>query len=55
MLMWHFLREMKDQGLLQIKHLPSDDNPADIFTKNTSAAVFERHLPKYCGKDEYIS
>jgi hypothetical protein len=51
----HFLREMKDQGLLQMKHLPGDDNPADIFTKNTSAAVFKRHLPKYCGKAEYIS
>jgi hypothetical protein len=24
----HFLREMKDQGLLQMKHLPGDDNPA---------------------------
>jgi hypothetical protein len=51
----HFLREMKDQGLLQIKHLPGSDNPADIFTKNTAAAIFERHVPKYCGTDEYIS
>jgi hypothetical protein len=46
----HFLREMEDRGLLQIKHLPGDDNPANIFTKNTSLkpivglSIFEHHL-----------
>ena len=30
-----FLCKLKDQGLLTIKHLPGEDNDADIFTKNT--------------------
>ena len=42
-----FLREMKDNRLLMIKHIPSDENDADIFTKNTFALVFERHVPKF--------
>jgi hypothetical protein len=28
----HYLRELKDEGLLVIKHVPGDDNDADIFT-----------------------
>ena len=50
----HFLPELKDDGLLVIKHLPGDENDPDIFTKNTTAAVFERHIPKYVGNDMYM-
>ena len=50
----HFLRELKDLGLLVVKFVPGDENDADIFTKNTSAAVFERHIPKFIGVDEYM-
>ena len=50
----HFLRELKDEGLLVIKHVDGDSNDADIFTKNTEAKVFNRHLPKYVGKDKYM-
>jgi hypothetical protein len=28
----HYLRELKDEGLLVIKHLPGEENNADIFT-----------------------
>ena len=51
-----FLRELKDQSpsLLIVKHVPGDENDADIFTKNTTAAVFERHIPKFVGHDEYM-
>ena len=49
-----FLRELKEQGLLVIKHVPGDENDADIFTKNVTPAVFEKHLPLYVGKDEYM-
>jgi len=51
----HFLRELKDRSLIVIRHISGDDNDADIFTKNTSAAVFERHIPLYVGIDEYMS
>jgi hypothetical protein len=51
----HFLRELKEEGLLVIKHISGDDNDSDIFTKNTSVKVFERHIPKFVGTDEYMS
>ena len=47
--------ELKDRGLIVIRHISGDDNDADIFTKNTSAAVFERHIPLYVGVDEYMN
>jgi hypothetical protein len=30
--------------LLVIKHISGDDNEADIFTKNTTTAVFDKHV-----------
>ena len=51
----NFLRELKDQSLLLVKHVPGGDNDADIFTKNVSAAIFHKHIPKFVGMDEYIS
>ena len=47
----YFLRELKDDGLLIIKHISGD---ADIFTKNTTAAVFNKHVVKFVGNDEYV-
>ena len=50
----YFLRELKDQGKLVIRHISGDDNDADIFTKNTSAAVFNKHVVNFVGTDEYV-
>jgi len=51
----YFLHELKDQGLLVTRHISRDKNDTDIFTKNVTSAVFNRHIPLYLGKDEYIS
>ena len=51
----NFLRELKDQSLLLVKHVPGGDNDADIFTKNELAAIFHKHIPKFVGMDEYLS
>jgi hypothetical protein len=40
----YVLRELKDQGLLVIKHIVGEKNDADIFTKNVTSAVFDRHV-----------
>jgi len=40
---FHFVREMIDQGLLEIAFVPTDKNVADIFTKNLSMEKFEFH------------
>ena len=50
----YFLRELKDQGLLVIKHIAGEQNDADIFTKNVTSAIFDRHVPLYVGNDGYV-
>ena len=51
----YFLRELKDEGLLLVQHIPGDQNDADIFTKNVPAALFNTHILLYVGHDEYMS
>ena len=50
----HFLRELKDMGLIQCRYVPGPENDADIFAKNVTAAIFEKHIPKFVGVDEYM-
>ena len=50
----YFLHELKDKGLLVIKHIAGEQNDADIFTKNVTSAIFDRHVPLYVGNDEYV-
>jgi hypothetical protein len=50
----YFLRELKDNGLLVIRHFSGDNNDTDIFTKNTTSAVFNKHFVKFIGNDEYV-
>ena len=50
----HFLHELKDEGLIVVKHVPGDENEADIFTKNTTASVFNKHIPNFAGIDKYM-
>ena len=41
-------------GLIQCKYVPGPENDADIFTKNVTAEIFEKHIPKFVGVDEYM-
>ena len=50
----HFLRDLKDEGLLITRHVPGDENDADIFTKNVTGPIFQRHLPTFVGTDKYM-
>jgi hypothetical protein len=49
----YFLRKLKDDSLLVIRHISGDDNDADIFTKNTTSAVFNKHIVKFIGNARY--
>jgi len=51
----YFLHELKDKGLLVIRHIAGESNDADIFTKNVTSAIFDRHVSLYVGQDEYVS
>jgi hypothetical protein len=50
----YFLRDLKEAGILKVKWISSDDNTADLFTKNLMGPVFERHAVVFCGHDEYM-
>ena len=42
----HFVREFIEDGILKIVFIKSEDNDADIFTKNTSEELFNKHASK---------
>ena len=41
-----FVKEYQEDGKIIIKFVKSEDNEADIFTKNTSSIIFQRHQGK---------
>ena len=42
----HVVREYIEEGILTIIFVRTDDNDADIFTKNTSEETFKKHSDK---------
>jgi hypothetical protein len=40
---WHHIRDMIKAGDLLVVYIRSEDNPADIMTKNTKEALFIKH------------
>jgi hypothetical protein len=51
---YHFLRELKEEGLIRVEWFSSEENGSDLFTKNLPGPLFERHTRTYCGQDEYM-
>ena len=41
-----FVNEYQEDGKIIIKFVKSEDNKADIFTKNTTNAIFQNHQKK---------
>jgi hypothetical protein len=46
----HFVRELIINGILKIVFVKSWDDDADIFTKNVSEELFEKHSKKLIDK-----
>ena len=51
---FHFLRELKEKEIIKIKWISTDENTADIFMKNLSGPMFEKHARTVIGDDEYF-
>ena len=49
----HFLRELKEQGLLMTKWLSGAEMSSDLLTKNLPRSLHEKHTKTYCGIDKY--
>jgi len=43
---YYYLRELKEQGIVKVVYLRSEDNSSDIFTKNLSAPLFDKHAAR---------
>ncbi len=39
----HYVRELVENKMIEIKHISSENQPADMLTKNLSQATFEKH------------
>jgi len=39
-----FMRELKENKVLEVSWQPTAENEADIFTKNKDGATFDRHM-----------
>ena len=49
-----FLRELNEEGVIELFWIPTEENSSDIFTKNLPGPAFEKHTKVFCGKDEYM-
>jgi hypothetical protein len=45
-----FMRELKEQGILEVKWISETDNEVDMFTKNLDGTTHERHSNVYLTK-----
>ena len=47
---YHFIREHLEDGFIKIIFVRTNDNDADIFTKNVNKETYEKHVEKFLGK-----
>ena len=50
---WHFVNEMQANGLIKLVFVKSEENAADIATKNVTGETLERHLDKVIAPKDY--
>jgi hypothetical protein len=50
----YFLRELKEDGLIICEWCKDEDMSSDIFTKNCSGVLFDKHIQKFVGYDKYM-
>jgi hypothetical protein len=43
----HFIRENVDDGIVKVEFVKSTENDSDIFTKNVSHEIYEKHSKKF--------
>jgi hypothetical protein len=44
---YHYVRELVEQGIINISFVKTLENDADVYTKNLSADLFNKHTDKY--------
>eukprot|EP00957_Ditylum_brightwellii_P156829 11936304-Ditylum_brightwellii.AAC.1 len=51
----YFLRELKEDGIIECCWKKGQEMTLDIFTKNCACPLFDKHVMKFVGKDEYVT
>jgi hypothetical protein len=46
---YHFVRELIEDGFIRIIFVKTDENDADLFTKNVNRETYEKHVVKFLG------
>jgi ketol-acid reductoisomerase len=49
---YHFVRENLEDGIIKIEFIKSVESQSNIFTKNVTQEIYERHVNKFL--EEYI-
>ena len=49
---YHFVWELIEDGIIQIKFVKSENNNSDIFTKNVGKDLFYRHSSKFMAEQK---
>ena len=49
-----FVRDLKDEGVIEVQWIPTSANESDVCTKNTKEAVYLEHIKHFVGHDEYF-
>ena len=44
---YHFVREYVEDGMVKVVFVKSEENDADIWTKNVNTDTFKRHTEKF--------
>ena len=50
----NFLRELKEDSIINPVWKPGQYNSSDLFAKNLGGPDFKRHAKEYVGQDEYM-
>jgi len=48
----NFLRDLKLENTLLIKHVTGDENESDIYTKNVTTQLFTKFVPRICSTND---
>jgi hypothetical protein len=46
---YHYVREILKEGIINIEFFKTIENDSDIFTKNVSQEIYDKHVTKFLG------
>ena len=49
----YVVRDLKDEGVIVVRWIPTEVNEGDICTKNAKETAYPEQIQNFVGKDEY--